>query len=227
MYRLWIWWGHQEEGASWMERVIIHGVPNTPLYAEALGVAASCYYYMKDGETALSYCRRHLEERLALRDEVGIARAECNLAGALGLLGRHTEARPLFEKSLSELIRLNVHIYVPAANLNLADNLEALGEHERARVLYWESVKGYANEGYPVNGALAYIGLGRQAKRLGDLRTARDMFESALALRRIASQPDIAEIQTELAEILEMMDEPDEVRAVLRETENKAPQIVR
>lgn len=212
MFGLWNWWGHQAEAREWVERFLNCAPPDSPLLAEALNVAGGLCFYMEDGEASLLYQRRHLEVRRRLNNEIGIARALCNIGLALQILDRSAEALPLHEESYAIFRRLEAVQFLPAAMLNLGNTLHNLGEYARSRELLWEALRGYEQIGHRSGVGLCYHDLGLQAELLGELSEAQEMFEAALSVYRAIGS---SHAKTTLAKLRE-------VQAVLARRKNQA-----
>ena len=205
MFKLWAWWGHQAEAREWVERFLACAPPDSPLLAEALNVVGNLCFYMNDGEASMMYQKRHLEVRRVLNDELGSARALSNFGNALNIMGRYPEARPLQEESCAILRKLGAYQYLPGALLNLGCSVDGVGEHERGRELFWEALRGYEQIGHQIGMALCYRSLGQQAKKLGNLSEARDMFERSLNMSQNLGASNTDAILAELLAVQEAL----------------------
>jgi tetratricopeptide (TPR) repeat protein len=93
--------------------------------------------------------------------------------------------------------------YLPAALLNLADSLEGVGDTQGGRERLWESLQEYAKLGSGNGVARCYMALGEQARRLGNLEAALELFEQAIAACPLSAQREVTPIVALLADIKE------------------------
>jgi len=222
MFGLWVYWGHFAEALEWMERLLRFAEPGSEQLADALNTAGNICFYMQNGAASLAYQERHIEVRRAIGDELGVAKALSNMGNALVTIGRFQEALPLHKESVAIFRRyMAIDItaleqqsadfirkdratrYLPAALLNLADSLEGVGDTQGGRERLWESLQEYAKLGSGNGVARCYMALGEQARRLGNLEAALELFEQAIAACPLSAQREVTPIVALLADIKE------------------------
>ena len=104
-----------------------------------IGELCGIYMYSGQLERALTYCHRHVELARRLGDPRQLALARDNRGVTLMLLGRHDEARPDIEYSLTYFRDEGIIESTVVATLDMALFLRATEEPERGTALAEES----------------------------------------------------------------------------------------
>lgn len=188
-----------------------------------IGELCGIYMYSGQLERALTYCHRHVELARRLGDERQLALARDNRGVTLMLLGRHDEARPDIEDSLTYFRDEGIIESTVLTTLDMALFLRATDERERATALAEESFVQANRLDSPVlriltTRCLALFRPPAERERL--LREALDMAEAHERRMDVAGCLfSLAALENDAAERVRLY---DRAAAMLREMEAEA-----
>lgn len=182
MYKQWAYWGHCAEGLEWIERVMRPGIYAKCLEAEAYNVAGKLQYQLRNSVGSLNYQQRHLALRKEMNDSLGIARCLSNIGLTYTQCGQIHAAVAHHRESVELFKMVGSDDYLPDAQLNLAYALLASGDIETARKVCADSFKRFEHLHSRTGMARCYLALRALANAVGDVETARTMYELAVSV---------------------------------------------